>query len=85
MNGTKTLTCKVCGGTIIPDIENHYISRDETITGLAALGKNEEAGLYDTFDCKVCGCQHIVQGRKRLWLHTQLLPTIEDWSEDDEN
>lgn len=62
------LECKVCN-TMFPALrERRYTARDETETGLAAaLGKTNEGKLYDAFDCPHCGCQHIVQERKRSY------------------
>lgn len=57
--------CVVCGQRFPLEIKYHYISRDDSFTGLAALSKREEPKLYDTFDCPVCGCQNVVQERKR--------------------
>ena len=60
------LKCKICG-TEFPAIkERHYIARDNGKTGLAAAwGSTDEERLHDTFDCPMCGCQIIVQERKR--------------------
>ena len=33
----------------------------------AALGSTDEERLHDTFDCPMCGCQVIAQGRKRTY------------------
>lgn len=59
------IKCKICGYEITPIIEEHYISRDDTFTGITAVVKKEEGKLYDTFDCPKCGCQVIAQERKR--------------------
>lgn len=32
---------------------------------MAGLSSNDEEQLYDSFDCPICGCQLIAQGRKR--------------------
>lgn len=59
------IKCKICGCEFPPMIDKHYVARDCTKTGaLANLSKIEEK-LYDTFDCPNCGCQVIIQERKR--------------------
>lgn len=59
------LKCGVCGCEFNATIEKHYISRDEKATGIVALSGGSEALEYDAFDCPQCGCQFIVQPRKR--------------------
>ncbi len=60
------LKCKICGTEFPALIERHYISRDLTKTGIvAAFNSTDEPTLYDTYDCPNCGCQVIVQPRKR--------------------
>lgn len=61
----KKIKCKVCEFEFIPDVKNHYISRDSTKYGLIKLAGDTEENLYDTFDCPQCGCQNIVGDRKR--------------------
>lgn len=57
-------TCKVCGRDFPLMAEEHYVSRGREKKGLAAaLGSQDEAALYDTFDCPHCGCQNIMQTR----------------------
>lgn len=70
--------CKVCGSEYELAIESHYISRDVTITGLAAMAKKEEEKLFDTFDCPVCGCQDVIQERKRPYSDELTIDTPED-------
>lgn len=65
MEEKKMLKCEICGCKFNALIEKHYISRDERQVGLAALSGGPENTEYDTFDCPQCGCQHIVQERKR--------------------
>ena len=67
----KEMKCKVCGKDFELKMDNHYIARDEVVirTGISSIvGSNNEieSKLYDTFDCHVCGCQNIVQERKRI-------------------
>lgn len=60
------IKCEVCGNEFEPMIVNHYISRDEDFSGIAAVARKEEVKLYDTFDCPQCGCQVIAKERKRI-------------------
>lgn len=58
--------CSVCGFEFLLDLEKHYISRDETDYGfLTTITTTEEPCIYDTVDCPLCGCQNILQKRKR--------------------
>lgn len=60
------LECKTCGTKFNAIIERHYIARDNGKTGLAvAFSTTAEVGLYDAFDCPMCGCQVIAKERKR--------------------
>lgn len=73
------LECKVCGCKFNAIAEKHYIARDNGKTGLAvAFGSTNEEGLYDAFDCPMCGCQVIAKERKR-----DFVPYVE--TEDEEN
>ena len=66
------LKCKICGTEFLPNKDKHYISRDGGKTGFAAsLGSNDEEGLYDSFDCPICGCQIVAQERKREYKQLQ--------------
>ena len=75
--------CKVCGAELILSKRNHYISRGCEVTGIASIAKREETKLYDTFDCVVCGCQNIMQERKRGLELEMNLPTSEELKEQD--
>lgn len=61
-------TCCVCGRDFPLLIENLYHARDNTKTGLAALTCGSEEDLFDAMDCPHCGCQNILQPRKREYL-----------------
>lgn len=51
------LECKVCGTKFNAIIERHYLARDNGKIGLAvAFSSTTEEGLYDAFDCPICGC-----------------------------
>lgn len=62
-----TIKCDVCGFSFYPTKNGHYIAREETKTGLCTTISNTEASLYDTFDCPLCGCQHIAAKRLRRY------------------
>lgn len=69
------LECKVCGTKFNAIIERHYLARDNGKIGLAvAFSSTTEEGLYDAFDCPMCGCQVIAKERKREY-------TLCDWIE----
>lgn len=59
------LKCKICGMEFAPIVEDHYVSRDDSVSGLAAAIRSPEGKHYDSFDCPNCGCQVIAQERKR--------------------
>lgn len=59
-------TCHICGRDFPLVEEEHYIARDVMRTGLNALANGVEPVLYDVIDCPHCGCQVILQQRKRL-------------------
>lgn len=60
--------CSICGADIQLTKETHYIARDNGKTGLtSAFTQNDEEQLYDAFDCPNCGCQLIIQPRKRVY------------------
>ena len=84
MNNTNK-KCKVCGAELILSKRNHYISRGCEVTGIASIAKREEPKLYDTFDCGVCGCQNVMQERKRgLELEMNLLTSEEQKEQEKE-
>lgn len=62
------IKCKVCGCDFPAVSINHYVARDNGRTGLATAFGNDEGRLYDAFDCPICGCQAIVQERKRDYI-----------------
>lgn len=59
------IKCKICESEFIPTIDEHYISRDIAETGISTIIRKLENTIYDTFDCPICGCQVVVQERKR--------------------
>jgi hypothetical protein len=60
------IKCNVCACEFIPEKDEHYISRDKIETGLTKIVNSPEENLYDTFDCPQCGCQMVMQERKRV-------------------
>ena len=79
----KKVFCKVCGAELTLTKENHYISRDEVKTGLSVIVGGLEEIIYDTFDCQECGCQNVMQERKRHW-YTPTNITTDDEEDDKE-
>lgn len=76
------LKCKVCGKEFESIIEKHYVARNESISGaVTAISKSEEK-LFDAFDCPYCGCQIIIQERKREFIIPNVVKPADD---DDEN
>lgn len=67
----KLATCGVCGAEFSLRREDHYIVRDEGTTGLALVVGGPEETLYDAFDCPLCGCQNVMQERKRQYKSTK--------------
>lgn len=59
------LKCNICGLETSPTKAEHYISRGNEKTGLAAALSCDESQLWDTFDCEWCGCQILAQKRNR--------------------
>ena len=58
-------TCAVCGRDFALIFEDHYIARDDGKRGVINAIAAEEETLYDAIDCPHCGCQNILQERKR--------------------
>lgn len=77
------MKCKICGAELKLTINGHYVTRDEEQVGLANLVKKTEVKIYDTFDCQYCGCQNIMQERKRELELEINLPTSEELKEQD--
>lgn len=76
------LECKVCGTKFKAIVERHYIARNNGKIGLAvSLDSTAEEGLYDAFDCPMCGCQVIAKERKRDYIPRT---SADEEGEDDE-
>lgn len=59
------------------------VSRDNGKTGLAvAFSSTTEEGLYDAFDCPMCGCQVIAKERKREYI--PFISTDEEDTDDEQ-
>ena len=80
----KKIKCNVCACEFIPEKYEHYIARDETRTGLSTIAGGVEEKLYDTFDCPQCGCQIVMQERKRRLSLVATNNVTEDEEECDE-
>lgn len=63
----KKIKCKVCDHEFDLTKDLHYIARGDGKNGLAAFSGGDETRLYDAFDCPACGCQIIIQERKRTY------------------
>jgi hypothetical protein len=57
--------CKVCGRPFALNAEDHYISADIETTGITSIISKTEPETYDSFDCPHCGCQNVMQIRKK--------------------
>ena len=81
------IKCKICGCEFPLIINDHYIARDNSKTGFAAaLQANDEAKIYDAFDCPHCGCQVVAQERKRLYaVYEETTEEVEITMEGNEN
>lgn len=75
------IKCKVCDCEFNPIIEKHYVSRNAGKSGAITVFSSEEEKLFDTFDCPACGCQVVVQERKRVYVD---IPYEDDEYEFDE-
>lgn len=78
-------TCTVCGRDFPLLIENRYTARGEIKTGLSALTGGVEEDLFDAIDCPYCGCQNILQTRKRRNAMSELADMAEDDEDEEED
>lgn len=77
-------TCKVCGRDFPLLAEEHYVSKDVSLTGFAGLAGGTEPKIWDSFDCPHCGCQNRIQLRNRVTNDFgQGLPLIQEDEEED--
>lgn len=66
ISGMKT--CIVCGRDFPLLAENRYTARENVKTRIAALTTGGEESLFDAMDCPHCGCQNILNQRKREYI-----------------
>ena len=82
----KLVKCNICGYEFGAIKENHYISRDDDKQGvMSSLVIRDERKLYDTFDCPCCGCQVVVQERKRHYFENMFEDCTEEDDEEEED
>lgn len=74
--------CKVCEKEFELKIETHYVCRDNQPTGLSVLVGSKEYNIYDAFNCPFCGCQNVVNQRKRTLRYEEIQQEIEEESEE---
>lgn len=77
------LKCKACGKEFEANLERHYVAKDNGQFGICLSGI--EVNLYDAFDCPACGCQIIVQERKRDYIMNKTCATEAKKEENKEN
>lgn len=79
-------TCGVCGRGFPLIAEDHYVAKDPTPTGIAALAGNA-VYPYDAIDCPHCGCQNVLQRRKPFACPCDygICDECEEHEEDDDN
>lgn len=77
-------TCDVCGRDFALMAEDHYISRAEEKTGIAAFAGGDEPHLHDAVDCPHCGCQKVLQKRERMYIPTEVSTEECEEGENDE-
>lgn len=59
-------TCKICGRDFPLIVERRYTAIDNSKSGIVMTFAGVEEILYDAIDCPHCGCQNILQPRKRV-------------------
>lgn len=79
------LTCNICNTRFRANSEDHYIARDNCKHGLAKAFDYIEESLYDAFDCPTCGCQIIVNERKRVLVDDLKINEIEGDEDNEQN
>lgn len=80
------MTCKICGRDFPLISEERYTARDEKKMGLTPMitGENEPK-LFDAIDCPHCGCQNVIQERKRYNLVEDECDCCENDLKEEEN
>lgn len=74
--------CVICEKEFELNKEDRYTSRGEARVGLSAIAGGHEETLYDTFDCPFCGCQNVMQERKRSCVDSVPEIDVEDLLKD---
>lgn len=74
--------CKICGKEFELQKGEHYVTRDAGQSGIAKVIVSTEEKIYDTFDCPHCGCQNVMQERKRNYSFTVAVAEEEDEKEE---
>ena len=69
---SKKIKCNVCDNQFVPLKKNRYTSIDKMERGLVTIMRDADTNMYDTFDCPKCGCQIIVQERKRKYVEHEV-------------
>ena len=78
------VTCKICGRDFALIEEENYVAQDPDREGIGVIIAGKEQPIqYDAFDCPHCGCQHIIQERKRIFIPNDL--DINQLFDDDED
>ena len=70
--------CDVCGKEFDLKVEDKYVARDDRKSGMAAALSGKEETLYDAFDCPFCGCQNVIQERKRVYVDEAEMVEIDE-------
>lgn len=79
-------TCSVCGRDFPLLVENRYTARDNNNKlGFAVFTCGTEDSLYDAIDCPHCGCQNILQLRKRRNAMSELADMVGDDEDEEED
>lgn len=76
--------CKVCGKEFELKKENRYITIDIQ-SGLVAAFSVTQNPMYDTFDCPFCGCQNVVNSRKKEYVPDIIVEDVEIEQIDEED
>lgn len=71
--------CKVCNKEFELQRKDRYIAHDNDKAGPSALVGGSEEELYDAFDCPHCGCQNVIQKRKRSYINIEIAAAKEEY------
>ena len=76
--------CKICGKEFELQKGEHYVTRDASQSGIAKVIVSTEEKIYDTFDCPHCGCQNVMQERKRNYSFAVAVAEEEECSDEND-